>query len=193
MRFFLASSFLISLALGAVVPANPETFITYDGYKVFRVKTQEQRESVLKKLSCLSFDQWNDDVSEHIDIAISPDQLNTFNTLSLEHDVLHNNLGASIIAESAKFSPWKRQAGNSSWFDSYHSYEEHVQYWKDLQAAFPDNSESISSGTSYEGRDLFGLHLWGADGPGKPAVLWHGTVHAREWISTMVSIKKIVR
>jgi hypothetical protein len=24
--------------------------------------------------------------------------------------------------------------------------------------------------------------MWGADGPGKPAILWHGTVHAREWI-----------
>jgi murein tripeptide amidase MpaA len=36
---------------------------------------------------------------------------------------------------------------------------------------------------SYEGRDIFGVHLWGADGPGKPAVLYHGTVHAREWIT----------
>jgi hypothetical protein len=26
------------------------------------------------------------------------------------------------------------------------------------------------------------IHMWGADGPGKPAILWHGTVHAREWI-----------
>jgi murein tripeptide amidase MpaA len=27
------------------------------------------------------------------------------------------------------------------------------------------------------------VHLWGAGGPGKPAVLYHGTVHAREWIA----------
>jgi murein tripeptide amidase MpaA len=33
---------------------------------------------------------------------------------------------------------------------------------------------------------MFGLHLYGADGPGKPAVLYHGTVHAREWITAMV-------
>jgi murein tripeptide amidase MpaA len=26
------------------------------------------------------------------------------------------------------------------------------------------------------------IHMWGSGGPGKPAVLWHGTVHAREWI-----------
>lgn len=61
-----------------------------------------------------------------------------------------------------------------------------LEYIDGLQKAFPDNSEIISSGTSYEGRDLVGLHLWGKDGPGKPAVLYHGTVHAREWISSKV-------
>ncbi|EEY19374.1 zinc carboxypeptidase A [Verticillium alfalfae VaMs.102] len=32
-------------------------------------------------------------------------------------------------------------------------------------------------------RDIFGIHFWGDEGPGKPAVFFHGTVHAREWIS----------
>lgn len=29
--------------------------------------------------------------------------------------------------------------------------------------------------------------MWGNGGPGKPAVLWHGTVHAREWIVAPVN------
>jgi murein tripeptide amidase MpaA len=30
--------------------------------------------------------------------------------------------------------------------------------------------------------------MWGKSGPGvKPAVIFHGTAHAREWISTMVT------
>ena len=48
----------------------------------------------------------------------------------------------------------KRQAG---WFDSYHAYADHVQYFKNLHAAFPDSSELISQGTSVQGRDLYGL------------------------------------
>ena len=32
---------------------------------------------------------------------------------------------------------------------------------------------------------MFGVHLYGKDGPGKPAVIYHGTVHAREWITAM--------
>jgi len=71
-------------------------------------------------------------------------------------------------------------------YDIYHNYEEHVQYFKDLQAAIPNNSRIVSSGTSFEGRDIFGLHLWGDSGPNKTAILYHGTVHAREWITTPV-------
>ena len=61
-----------------------------------------------------------------------------------------------------------------------------MEWWHELQESFPENSNWTSTGTSYEGRDLFGVHLWGADGPGKPAVIYHGTVHAREWITAMV-------
>ena len=37
-----------------------------------------------------------------------------------------------------------------------------------------------------QGRTLTGIHIWGSGGKGsKPAILFHGTVHAREWISSM--------
>lgn len=79
-------------------------------------------------------------------------------------------------------------AGNISdtWFNNYHSFDEHLQWLKDLQAQFPRNSEIINAGTSYEKRPLQGIHIWGNAGKGKPAVVWHGTIHAREWITTMV-------
>lgn len=192
MKFFRAVLFVISVVSSNAFPSGAANAILYNGYKVFRIRTQQQRALVLEKLSSLSLTQWNHDASRHLDIAVSPDQLNNFSALNLEYDTLHEDLGASIAAESATKLITGRQISNLSWFDSYHSYEEHEQYWKDLQAAFPNNSESISSGTSYEGRDIFGLHLWGSNGPGKPAVLWHGTVHAREWISSMVSLPKIV-
>ena len=70
-----------------------------------------------------------------------------------------------------------------AYFDSYHDFEGHLQFIEDLQASFPDNSEVFVAGQSLEGRDIQGIHIYGADGPGtKPAIVWHGTVHAREWI-----------
>ena len=55
----------------------------------------------------------------------------------------------------------------------------------DLVDGFP-NSEIFVSGKSLEGRPQKGIHFWGKNGKGKnQAILWHGTTHAREWISAM--------
>lgn len=74
-----------------------------------------------------------------------------------------------------------------SYFDSYHEFEDHHQFLDDLAAAFPDNSKTFVAGQSGEDRPLKGIHLYGSGGPGtKPAIVWHGTVHAREWITGVV-------
>lgn len=58
---------------------------------------------------------------------------------------------------------------------------------KDLSSQFPKNSETVTSGKSLKGNTITGLHLFGNGGKGKPAIVFHGTVHAREWIGTMVT------
>ena len=86
---------------------------------------------------------------------------------------------------SADFSA--SAAPNATWFNAYHTIAEHTQWLKDLSAAYPSNSEIISAGKSLNGRDITGIHIWGSGGKGsQKAVVWHGTVHAREWITTMV-------
>ena len=82
---------------------------------------------------------------------------------------------------------------SSSWFDSYHSYDDHLTFLDDLVAQFPNNAKIVSAGRSVEGRDIKGIHIFGSSGPGrKPAVIWHGTVHAREWIATMACVSTAV-
>ena len=190
MKLLALCPLLLSLASGVVIPDLSK--LSYDGWKVLRVKSGHALHDVQDKLSTFSYDEWNHDISKHIDLAISPDQLDAFEALGLDYHCMHEDLGASIAAESAgQPSIWKRQVDDMAWFDTYHPYADHKKYFDDLQAKFPDNSEIISSGTSYEGRDLFGIHLWGSGGKdSKPAVLWHGTVHAREWITAMVKTPK---
>lgn len=63
-----------------------------------------------------------------------------------------------------------------------------MQFLSDLQSAHPANSEIISIGNSLQGRPITGIHFYGASGKGsKPAIVIHGTVHAREWIATLVT------
>ncbi|KAH0422346.1 zinc carboxypeptidase [Colletotrichum camelliae] len=170
---------LFALIGGLVSASSP---VSYDGYQVLRVTTGADSAAVLEKLSSIKYDEWNTVVNKHIDIAIAPNQIERFQTLALEYHIMHDNLAVSIASESATSATWKRQIDDLDWYDSYHPYDEHKAYFEALHDAFPNNSEIVSSGTSFEGRDIFGIHFWGSDGPGKPAVLWHGTVHAREWI-----------
>lgn len=75
-----------------------------------------------------------------------------------------------------------------SWFNTYHDYSDHRGFFEDLNAAFLNNSEIFTTGKSYQGRDIYGIHFWGKSGKGKkPAIYFHATVHAREWIATPVS------
>jgi murein tripeptide amidase MpaA len=171
---------LLTLALGAIAAPKADTQ-TYDGYKVFRVNTHGKAD-VKEKLSPVTFDEWEHG-DQHADIVVAPNDVAAFKSLKLDFTTLHENLGSSIVSESPSSKKWKRQADDESWYDEFHQYEDHVDYFKDLHAQFPNNSKLISSGKSYENRSIYGLHLYGDDGPGKPAVLYHGTVHAREWIS----------
>lgn len=78
---------------------------------------------------------------------------------------------------------------NTTWFQSYHPYEDHIQFLSDLAEEFPDNAETVETdGKTTEDRIISGIHLFGSGGGGKnPAIVFHGTVHAREWITSMVS------
>lgn len=77
---------------------------------------------------------------------------------------------------------------SESWFTAYHPYADHLQFLRDLQAGYTSNSEIFTLGNSVQGRTLTGIHIWGSGGKGsKPAVIIHGNVHAREWITSMTT------
>lgn len=162
--------------------------VDYNGYHVYRVSTANapsNLESILQAYHSI-------DLKGSVQVAVPPSDVQSFEALGLETQLVSSDLGKEISAEALaeKAAPLAKRGELPalSWYDSYHSYDDHVKYWKDLHAAFPNNSEWLDIGSTYEGRNIFGLRLWGGNDTGtKPAVLWHGTVHAREWITTMVS------
>ena len=128
----------VFLSLAAFVTAEEKT--SYDGYKVYRVKTGKQLEAVQSKLESFDFEQWNHDSTSHIDVVIPASQTASFEALGLDFHVMHANLGDSIAAESAPIAAnARRQAGNLTWYDSYHPYADHIRYFDDLHASFPNN------------------------------------------------------
>lgn len=76
----------------------------------------------------------------------------------------------------------KKQRKALDW-TSYWTYEEVNQWIDSLIAQYPGSVSSINYGKSYEDRDLRGVKV-NIGGGDKKAVVFEGTMHAREWIST---------
>jgi carboxypeptidase A4 len=183
--------------------------VSYDGYKVYRVTLPDS--DVIAKaddiassfpFAAIELQRRRRSGSEWvIDIAVAPADVPRFEASEWQGrgTALSHDLGADLEVEltTAETEGKEREKGKApgalpslSWFNAYNAYADHIKYWADLHAAFPDNSELIQVGKSFEGRPLQGIHLWGKSGKdSKPAILFHGNVHAREWITSKVSWK----
>jgi len=198
MKFF--SSLLLAAPLATALLLDRNGKVVYDGYKVFRVPAPE--DNGVEAFDAQIADLEGLEIShngEHFDVAIPPASLDAFGALNLDAQVLTEDLGALIASEgeveeyegatmrlSSEDGEMSTAALPSlSWFNAYHSYDNHLTFLRDLQGAFSANSEIITAGNSFEGRPITGIHLWGSGGKGsKPAVYFHGNVHAREWITS---------
>ncbi|KAM0279366.1 hypothetical protein ACHAQH_004631 [Verticillium albo-atrum] len=196
---FLASLAVAALPLASARRLAPrEAKVSYDGYKVFEIDAPQGVDAVVDKIANINFIDVDEGSPDSYSVAVAPESVKDFEALGLKSVVVHEDLGADILLEgelqphaSRKHARASSETGSADlpgleWFDAYHSYADHLDYIEDLHSAFPNNSELVVAGKSYEGREIRGIHFWGEGGKGsKPAVYWHSTTHAREWITTM--------
>ncbi|KAM5356764.1 hypothetical protein ACJ41O_003410 [Fusarium nematophilum] len=184
MRFLATLGLLLPLAAAKV---------SYDGYKAFSIDAGEDHDAVDRILADLNVVSLSCE-SNHktIEVAIAPDSLAAFEALDLNTTLISEDLGAEFAAEGElePYEPTMKLQGSLaalpdiSYFNSYHTFDQHLQFLSDLRASFSSNSEIFTVGNSVENRPIRGIHLWGSSGKGKkPGIVWHATVHAREWIT----------
>ncbi|KAI1422827.1 hypothetical protein F5Y12DRAFT_579992 [Xylaria sp. FL1777] len=182
-----AAGLTMASPLGQPAPAK----VSYDGYKVYRV-SYASADVALVDASIELQRRREKGGTWTVDVAVAPDDIRTFEASerAARSVVLSHNLGADFAAETTVESSGVTTEGalpGLEWFDAYHPYADHLLYWADLHAAFPNNSELIVAGNSFEGRPIQGIHLWGKGGKdSKPAIFFNGNVHAREWITSIV-------
>ncbi|KAJ6781181.1 hypothetical protein PWT90_05958 [Aphanocladium album] len=181
--------FLAFLPLAAAV-ATPPQKVSYDGHKVFRVPVTDDGSFLRGVIDKLDVSTWQPPSKKgaFADIHVPPHSLKAFQDALQGHELItmHNDLGESIRKEG-EFQTYAAGAANSTWFNSYHPYADHVQFLNDLASQYSKNAKVVSSGNTLQGNPITGLHIFGSSGGGKkPAVVIHGTVHAREWIASMV-------
>lgn len=196
MRFSAALLAAAPLCAMANVAAPQPRQVSYDGYSVHRVPVGDDTAQVSNIVDKLELETWKSfkKPGSYADVVVPPEKLEAFQAevAGIEGvKVMHSNLAESIAAEqepavTTLMSDISLAAVNSTWFTAYHSYADHLSYFKNLAAKYPSNVEVVTSGTSLQGNAITGVHLYGTSKGTKPAVVFHGTVHAREWITTMV-------
>ncbi|ATY65742.1 carboxypeptidase A1 precursor [Cordyceps militaris] len=181
--------FLAFLPFAAAAVTAPQA-VSYDGHKVFRVPVTDDGSFLRSVLDKLDVSTWQPPAKKgaFADIHVPPQSLQPFAQALKGHEVItmHEDLGQSIRKEGA-FQVYAAGAPNSTWFNSYHLYNDHLQWLNDMASTYSKNAKVVTSGNSLQGNAITGLHIFGSSGGGKkPAVVFHGTVHAREWIASMV-------
>ncbi|KAL1893040.1 hypothetical protein Sste5346_006721 [Sporothrix stenoceras] len=185
----------LSLLTLTVFVAIVTARVSYRGTQVLRIPVRDENVDILNQaISELNLGTWQDarTIGRYADIVVHPDVQHEL-VSRLGHDatsnavVMHEDLEAAI-AEETNYEEYQTGSANTTWFQSFHPYADHMQFLEDVQARHPEHTELVSSGLSLDGRNLTGLRVFGS-GRGqikRPAVVFHGTVHAREWIATMV-------
>ncbi|KAI1977089.1 hypothetical protein LOZ53_003988 [Ophidiomyces ophidiicola] len=188
MKAVFVTSTLLALTLAAVAPSQ---YAPYEDKKVFTVKTttsnHEKLAIIVKDLGLTAWDL-PEIAGSTASIAVAPRQLAAFQkaTKGMDIRLLYASLAGALAAERVVLERY--QSSNlRTWFMSYHSPAEHLTFLTDLQSQFSQNSKIVDVGPSYERRTIKAIHIFGDNSKHKkPPILFLGTIHAREWISTMV-------
>lgn len=150
----------------------------YDGNKVVRatVRTDKDLERVLE----LTDDVWSHRVGlGQIDFRVTPDQFRALQATGVPFVTLIDDVQAKIEAERI---PAAVERG-ATWFSDYKSTADYSAYVNTLVALRPDLASRVSVGTSLLGREIFGIKITSPGGSNKPAAVFNGCQHAREWVA----------
>lgn len=128
-----------------------------------------------------------------LDCVVPPAAMGRLEGMLVNPVVRHDNVQALVDAERARIEQARAVAGpvllcNPTWYDDYKPRADINTRIDELVAAYPALVQKLTVGTSHEGRTIFGLRVTSTVGSNKPAVLFNGCQHAREWVSPMVNM-----
>lgn len=182
MPFTLARRYLLIAALLFVSsrPAAAADVTIKPGDQVVRIDIQTPEQ--LQQLLNLDLDLWSDHVGiGFVPAHVSLSEREALKQAGLAYEVVNPDLMGTYEREQRELASRERQP-----YDAYPTLEQLNSYITSLAITYPSLCEVFSIGTSIEGRALRVLHITGPGAGHKPAVFYHGLIHAREWISAPV-------
>jgi len=171
------------LALPQLASAAPR----YDGHALIEVEIDD-----LASLDVLV--QAGADVLDErpgpgkVQLRVPPNARAQLEASGLPFTVHVADLQPRVDAERARLAvagPVSHQAG---FFDDFRDLQTNEAHLDALAAEFPDRVELLDVGLSLEGRPIRAISIYAGDDPNPPAILFTGTIHAREWLSTTTAM-----
>lgn len=169
---------------------DPGAFVRFDGQKVIRATAKTQRDVLT--LTTLSESVWSEASGiGDFDVQIKAERLANLDELGIAYRVLIDDVQARVEAERAEIIAASMQR-DIGWFAAYKTRTE-INSYMDVLAAGSGGlavTETLPGATTIGGRTIKAIRITGPDAPGnpkatRPAVLYNGCQHAREWVSPM--------
>ncbi len=169
MRKKIASIFLITLMIAAVLPAigtdNSDSTLL-----LVRINSAQNNFDILREAEYVG-----GQTGEYIDVIIPEDMLSDIEDLNLQYSVLI----------------WDLEEYENSVRGSYHTLAQIENMLQSIASNYPSITSLYSIGTTYEGRNIWCLEI--SDNPGvdegEPGVFFMGLHHAREWPTVEICLK----
>jgi len=170
----------------------------FDGSTVYEIelKTEEQVKMVLRMQELRQIDVWSDNVSlGPVDIRVPAEMKEKFSKIFFEQEKcakkvqiedLQKLIDVELLETSKRaiYTNYLNKSQTNDFFNAYRRLSEIETWTKDRVKLHPTLSSIFTIGKSHEGRDQLGIKITGpGDASKRPALFFHGAIHAREWVS----------
>jgi len=170
-------------AAPAVVPTDT---VRFDGDVVVRVSIRSAQDLML--VNQLSDDMWSHHVAVggDADFRMSQAGLGTLDRAGIPYRVTIADLQNRIDSEQTRLA---QPMESLSWFSDFKNLAAVNARLDEMVAAYPNLVSIVNAGTSIQGRVIRGIRISRYPaGTALPAFIFTGTMHAREWASTMTTM-----
>ncbi len=185
LRFFIGIA-LVTMT-GAVALYATNRPVRYDGQVMIRAEVRSFAQlDQLRAIDALLMSEY--EALGTVDYVLPAEDLAALEAVRIEYVIILDDVQRAIDAERAAIDAAGRaDPRDVAWFLQYKTFDEIVTKLNTFVTDRPDICSLIDIGDSIEGRDLWVLRISGP-GTNKPAVLYNGCQHAREWISPMTNM-----
>lgn len=185
------SVLVAAAASGLIGQRAPAQTGPFEGHRVVRVTPRSASE--LLAVSSIATSIWSCNTGPGpLDLQVTPEQQAALEQLGLPCDVRIPNVQALVDAEAQQIRETHLDR-DAAWFTTYRNLPEINAKLDQLAATSGGLATTFVVGNTLEGRQVRGIRFTGPDRPGnprsaRPAALFAGGIHAREWISPMTAM-----